>query len=405
MADAGAQGADGQDTLFDRLGVRRVINGVGPATRLGGLTLHPVVVEAMREATINPVRMDDLERCAGRELARLLDADAAYVTSGAAAALTLATAAIIAGADSARMDQLPRIADAPHRVIVLAAHRDPYDRALEAAGAELVVVGYPHSTHIGEIERALDGDVAAVLYRPGRPGNHPTLAAIARLAGSRGVSVLVDGALYAPPLENLRRWLDDGAALVALSGGKHFRGPQASGILCGRADLVELVALLHQDMDEREQTWGRDQSIDTPPRHGIGRAMKVGREQIAGLVAAVERYVAAPGADDAAGIRELVRLRELLTEEGTPVIWSETSPLGVPVLELDLVGAGVDADAFANGLAMLETPVYLEESEVWRGALLVHPMALAEGDAEKIATSVARVIADLASSTDVEDDA
>ncbi|RZI80513.1 MAG: hypothetical protein EOO67_19385, partial [Microbacterium sp.] len=275
------------DSLFARLGVPTVVNGVGPATRLGGLPLHADVIAAMAAATAHPVRMDDLERRAGAEVARLLGADAAYITSGAAAALTLATAALIAGDDPARIDALPRIADGRRRVIVLAAHRDPYDRALEAAGAELRVVGYPTTTHLGEVERAIDAETAAVLYRLGRPGNHPSLAAVCRAAAERGVPVVIDGALYAPPLENLRAWFREGASLVALSGGKHFRGPQASGILCGRADLIALVALQHQDMDEREETWaeGARSARPTPPRHGIGRAMKVGREQIAGLLA------------------------------------------------------------------------------------------------------------------------
>lgn len=380
--------------LFDRIGVRRVVNGVGPATRLGGLPLHPAVIAAMAEATVHAVRMDDLEERAGSEVARLLGVEAAYVTSGASAALTLATAALIAGDDPARIDALPRIDGVPRRVVVLAAHRDPYDRALEAAGAELVVVGYPGATHIGEVERALDGEAVAVLYRPGRPGNHPSLAAICAAAARAGVPVLIDGALYAPPLENLRRWMDDGAALVALSGGKHFRGPQASGILCGRSELVGLVALQHQDMDEREATWIRGTvpgARPTPPRHSVGRPMKVGREQIAGLLAAIDRYVTAPGADDLPGIRELERLRAALEPGAIPVVWHETSALDVPVLELELAAAGLDADAFANALREQPTPVFLEESEAWRGALTVHPMALTAGDADRIAAAVSAV--------------
>ncbi len=384
--------------LFDRIGVRRVINGVGPATRLGGLPLPPSVIRAMTEATRHPVRMDDLERRAGAEVARLLGVEAAYVTSGAAAALMLATAALIAGDDPARIDTLPAPGAAPHRMVVLAAHRDPYDRALEAAGAELVVVGYPGGTHIGEIERALDAETVGILYRPGRPGNHPSLREISAAARRAGVPVLIDGALYAPPLENLWRWIEDGASLVTLSGGKHFRGPQASGILCGRAELVDLVALQHQDMDERESTWARGADGGarvTPPRHGIGRSMKVGREQIAGLVAAVERYIAAPGADDAEGIRELARLRTILERGEIPVVWHESSALSVPILELEIAAAELDVDAFANALGALDIPVFLEESEAWRGVLIVHPMALADGDAEQIAASVSAVAARL----------
>lgn len=388
---AGAQRGGDEGGIFASIGVRRVVNGVGPATRLGGVALHPSVVAAMTDATHYPVRMDELERSAGRELARMLGVESAYVTSGASAALTLATAAIIAGEDAAKIDALPRVEGVPRDIVVLAAHRDPYDRALEAAGARLRVVGYPATTHLGEVDRALDDETAGVLYRPGRPGDHPPLSAICELAARRGIPVLIDGALYAPPLENLHRWMDAGAALVALSGGKHFRGPQASGILCGHAGLVDLVALQHQDMDEREATWirgARSTTPLTPPRQGIGRAMKVGREQIAGLIAAVTRYVEAPGADDEPGIRELQQLRALLQPGTIPVIWHETSVLGVPVLELDLAAAGLDADSFVTALRERDQPIFLEESEAWRGVLQVNPMGLTHGDGRTIAEAV-----------------
>lgn len=384
-------GSGTDDSVFDKIGVRRVVNGVGPATRLGGVPLHSSVVEAMANATRHPVRMDHLEERAGGELARMLGVEAAYVTSGASAALTLATAALIAGDDPSLIDALPRITNAPHRVAVLAAHRDPYDRAVEAAGAELIVVGYPNATHIGEVERALDAETAAVIYRPGRPGNHPSLAAICGAARRSDAHVVIDGALYAPPLANLTRWFDDGASFVALSGGKHFRGPQASGILCGRADLIDTVALQHQDMDERESTWARGArsgSSKTPPRHGVGRPMKVGREQIAGLLVAVERYIAAPGADDADGIRELQLLRTLLEPGRIPFNWHETSALSVPIIELDLGAVALDVDAFATALGGMPTPIYLEEAEAWRGVLIVHPMALVAGDANRISSAI-----------------
>ena len=384
-------GSGTDDSVFDKIGVRRIVNGVGPATRLGGVSLHPSVVEAMANATRHPVRMDQLEERVGGELARMLGVEAAYVTSGASAALTLATAALIARDDAALIDALPRITNAPHRVAVLAAHRDPYDRAVEVAGAELVAVGYPNATHIGEIERAFDAETVALIYRPGRPGNHPSLAAICDAARRSGAHVIIDGALYAPPLENLTRWFDDGASFVALSGGKHFRGPQASGILCGRAELIDTVALQHQDMDERESTWvrgARSGSTKTPPRHGVGRPMKVGREQIAGLLVAVQRYIAAPGADDADGICELQRLRTLLEAGRIPFLWQETSALSVPLIELDLGAASIDVDAFATALGDMPTPIYLEEAEAWRGVLIVHPMALAPGDANRIALAI-----------------
>lgn len=380
-----------REALFDRIGVRRVVNGVGPATRLGGLPLHPEVIRAMAEATEHPVRMDELERRAGAHLAELFGVEAAYVTSGAAAAISLATAAALMQRDPGVADALPRGVGTRKRVLVLAAHRDPYDRAVEAAGGEIATVGYPASTHLGEIDRALDDTAAALLYRPGREGNHPSLAEICALAQSWGVPVIVDGALYAPPLDRLRRWFEDGASLVAMSGGKQFRGPQASGVLCGRAALIDLVGLVHQDMDEREATWGRNEPNGphrTPPRHGIGRGMKVGREQIAGLVVAVERYIAHPGAEETAGVHELANAYELLAARGVPVRWHETSVLGVPVLDVEVGKAGHDVDRVLSDLMRAPLPVYLEESEAWRGVLMVHPMALTPGDGERIADAL-----------------
>lgn len=384
-----------QGSLFDRIGVKRVVNGVGPATRLGGLSLHPEVQRAMTEATDSPVRMDDLEQRAGAHLAALLGVEAAYVTSGAAAALSLGTAAALVNGEIYRSDLLPSRIGTRKKVVVLAAQRDPYDRAIEAVGGEIVTVGYPSSTHLGEVKTALDDDVAAVLYRPGRPGNHPSLEEIAGLANARHIPVIVDGALFAPPLSQLHEWFDSGASLVAMSGGKQFRGPQASGILCGKSTLIQLVSLMHQDMDEREQTWGRGdkgERLQTPPRHGVGRAMKVGREQIAGLLVAVERYLADPGAEEAAGIAELDQLRDMLQLRKVPHTWHETSVLGVPILDIE-VHAGSDyVDEVLYALTQREIPIYLEESEAWRGMLMVHPMALRPGDARLIAEALEEVL-------------
>ena len=117
----------------------------------------------------------------------------------------------------------------------------------------------------------------------------------------RGVPVIVDAAAELPPRANLRRFIAEGADLVAFSGGKAIGGPQASGILAGRADLIASVALQHQDMDVRAETWNRRSLIGSGaiagvPHQGFGRSLKVGREEIVGLLTALERYVA--GSDD-----------------------------------------------------------------------------------------------------------
>lgn len=380
-------------TGFRHLGVPDVLNGVGPATRLGGLPLHPEVWDAMQEALRSPVRMDVLGREVGKHIADLLGVPGAYVTSGASAALLLGTAVCIAADDPPAVDQLPDTSGLRDTVVIQKAHRDPYDRAVTATGARLLEIGYPESTHPGELERALDANVAAVLYRPGRPGNLLPLADTAHIAHRAGVPVIVDGALFVPPVDRLHDYFSDGADLVAVSGGKGFRGPQASGLLLGRADLIDAVAAHHQDLDERAQTWPIRPAA-TPPRHGIGRPTKVGREQVAGLLAAIERYLRAPGADEGPGIAELQHLETALLGDGLEVERIHDPALNVPTLRLKL-GDRRRTDALLRALARRATPVYLGENEAWNGAVQINPMALGPGHGADIAAAITEELANL----------
>lgn len=383
-------------TIYDDLGVPTVLNGVGPATRLGGLPLHPEVWAAMQEAVEHSVRMDQLEAAAGRRIAELLGVPAVYVTSGASAALFLATAAVMARGDAANIDRLPDTTGMRHRVIIQSAQRDPYDRAVEAAGATLVPIGYPDSTHPGELERELGADVAAVLFRPGRGGNLLSLEATCRIAHEAGVPVMIDGAMFVPPIDRLQAYFAAGADLVAVSGGKGFRGPQASGLLCGRPEFIDVIALQHQDMDERDTTWLRNAGAaepSTPPRHGIGRSLKVGREQIVGLLTAIERYVRDPGADEAPGERELDAAEQALLADGRiPVHRVHEKTLDVGGLHLDIAATGADLDAVVLALRERPVPAYVGESEAYRGVLTINGMAMREGQGRELAQAILEVV-------------
>lgn len=385
-------------SVYERLGVPTALNGVGPATRLGGLPLHPSVLAAMNEAVAQPVRMDALQAAVGRRLAGLLEVPAVYVTSGASAALFLATAAVMARGHADLIDRLPDTTGMRNKVIIQAAHRDPYDHAVTSVGATLIEIGYPESTHPGELERVIDDRVAAVLFRPGRRGNLLDLESTARIAHLHGVPVIIDGALFVPPVDRLRAFFAAGADLVAVSGGKGFRGPQASGLLCGRRELIEVVALHHQDMDERDTTWPPNQATSTPatpPRHGVGRPMKVGREQVIGLLAAIERYLANPGADEECGIAELGHAEEVLRTAGIPVTRHHEAALDVPYLRLDLAATGQRVDDLVRALAARPVPVYLGEAEAWCQAVTINPMALSHGDGRQLGEAVVETLADL----------
>ncbi len=375
--------------------VTPLINGVGPATRLGGLPLHEEVWQAMREASQTSLRMDELQAAVGARLASLLGVPAAYVTPGAHAAMTLGVAAAIAQRGD---DPLAAISTgAPLEAVIQTAHSDPYDQAAVAAGARLVHVGYPTSAHPAELTAAITGRTAAVLYRPGRRGNLIDLPTTARIAHDAGLPVIVDGALFAPPVERLQSLFTDGADLVALSGGKGFRGPQASGLLCGDPDLLDSAAIQHQDMDERPQTWqrvllGSGVPAD-PPRHGVGRGFKIGPEQVIGLLAAIERYQRAPGADDAPGIAELAVAEQRLYEHpGLTVTGEFNVALNVPELQLDVAESVGSVDDLVRRLAAGSPRVVLGEDDAWRRRLSINPMALRPGDGAALAAAISAAL-------------
>src|SRR5439155_8227679 len=184
---------------FQDLGVRRFINAAGTYTRLGGSRMTPPVVAAIADAARHFVDMDELQLSVGARLAVLTHNDAAYVTSGAAAGLTLATAACMAGTDPARASQLPDVHGLRNQVVMQRAHRNPYDYAVRLLPIDLVEIGDPnHSTPTegGDLEHALGEQTAAVLYVAGgwtSPGSLP-LPMVAEIAHHRGVPVIVDAA-------------------------------------------------------------------------------------------------------------------------------------------------------------------------------------------------------------------
>jgi len=289
-------------TIYDTLGVRTVINVAGPVTRLSGAPLHPEVAAAMAEAAQYCVRIEDLQEAAGHYLATVTGAEAGYVTAGAASGLALGAAACIAGLDVAAMDRLPDTTGLRNEIIVQRPHLTAYTHALRLSGAKLVEVGYLGFPGQGitwpwQIESAITERTAAIAYSFGNAPGVVPLAEVVAIAHRHGLPVIVDAAAALPPAENLRALIAAGVDLVAFSGGKAIGGPQASGILVGRADLIESVALQHQDMDVYPETWtwrGRyitSGVLPGPPHHGIGRPMKVGKEEIVGLIVALRRFL------------------------------------------------------------------------------------------------------------------
>lgn len=375
--------------VYGRLGVRRLINAAGFHTLRGGSLMPPEVVAAMSEAARSYVRVDELLARAGERIAALTRNEACFITSGAGAGLLLATAACVTGTDPAKQRRLPDVSGLKAEVVVFRQHRNSHDHAVRQSGVRLREVGYDQrATAAWELEEAITVDTAAVVYflnvftpqphaYPGHEGPLP-LAEVIAVARRRGVPVIVDAAHNLPPVERLWQYTEMGASLVVFSGGKELRGPQCSGLILGRADLVTACAM------------------QANPMAGIGRVAKVGKEEIVGLVAAVERYLALDHEALARDrertvaylVEELGRVPHLATRRAFPAhdVWEV--PEALVAFRAD--GRGPSRDEVAARLAAGAPAVegYLSGTE----GLLLCPATLEPGDAEVVARRIREIV-------------
>jgi len=253
--------------IYTRIGVRPFINCTATYTINGGTLTLPEVKQSMEEASRYSVNIDELMEKAGERLAKLLQCPFGMVTAGAAAALTHATAACVTGGDPEKMLQLPDLTGLRNEVITTRQSRHVYDHAIRAVGVKMIEVETPE-----EFRAALSKRTAMIaLLGTGEARGKIRLEEMAQAGGRAGVPVLVDAAAELPTPPN--PYLSRGADLVAYSGGKILRGPQCAGLLLGRQDLVRAA-------------W-----LNSSPHHAFGRSMKVGKEEIMGMLAAVEAWV------------------------------------------------------------------------------------------------------------------
>ena len=279
------------DALYQRLGVSPIINAAGSITRLGGTKTRPETLALMEQAARVMVNIDELNRAAGKEVARIIGAEAGFVCSGAAGGLLLQAAACIAGNDPVKMRQLPNTDGLKNEIVIHTMHRFPYDQAYRAAGAKMVEFGDYLFAHPWQLEGAINENTAAVAYlaSPFSSNKVMPLEQVCEIAHSHDVPVIVDAASMLPPRANLYRYLKDGADMVVYSGGKGVRGPQGSGILVGRADLIEAAA------------------TQASPAQFLGRGMKVAKEEVIGLVASLAAFVEEDEEAETAAYRSMMQ--------------------------------------------------------------------------------------------------
>ncbi|MCC6178659.1 MAG: aminotransferase class V-fold PLP-dependent enzyme [Chloroflexi bacterium] len=353
--------------VYERLGVRPIINARGMNTMASGSLMARPVLEAMAEAATAFVDMTELNRKAGQHIASLVGVEAAHVTSGSAGGLLLSAAACLAGDDPAAIVQLPDTTGLRNEIVIMACQRIRYDQALRTAGARLVEAGDTERCTSAQLEAAIGNRTAALIFivspRLGEEG--VSVDEMIRIGHAHGLPVIVDAASTLPPTGHLTRWTSRGADLVIYSGGKGIRGPQGSGLVVGRADLIRAVA------------------ANGAPNGAIGRPCKVSKEDIIGLVAALELFLQ----DDHTGEwdRHLAEAREIVDAlEGMPgveatieddrEIWTAPTIL----IALDEARTGLTPEGVVDALHDGDPPIM---TRVFRDRLLVDPHCLLPGEA------------------------
>jgi L-seryl-tRNA(Ser) seleniumtransferase len=267
---AGAsEGPPGRD-MIQELGIRSFINAAGTFTALTGSLMRPEVVAAMQVASRKYVKLEDLHIAVGNRIAELLHCPAALVTSGCASAMALATAACVAGKDPKRISQLPDTTGLKSEVIVQRTHRVNYDHAIRNSGVKMIEVSTRE-----QMEKAITDKTAMMFFLnsadPRGKIHHEEFVAIAK---QHNVPTLIDAAADVPPVENLWKYTKLGFDLVGFSGGKGLRGPQSTGLLLGRKDLIEAARL-----------------NNSPNGDTLCRTNKVNKEEIIGMLVALETYL------------------------------------------------------------------------------------------------------------------
>ena len=355
-------------TGYADLDVRPFINCRGNATAIGGSIMPEPVLEAMRQAAGSFVALEALQERIGERLARRIGVEGALVSCGAASGVQQAAAACLTGMDAERVQRLPYTDGWRNRFVIPQVDVHDYIfQVIAAVGGVLVKVGSKESCPTSAIEAALDEDTAAVVHYLGKQ-TLEQLAEVVAVAEPRGIPVIVDAAAQLPPRSNLTEPVRRGAGLVVFSGGKGLRGPQSSGLVVGKAELIEAARM------------------NGSPASSVGRGMKVGKEELMGLLAAVELFLDGSDQKDyrrwradaeliVAGLEGIDGVRASV-DDGDELFF----PAGVPRVRIKLLGDRT-ADAYGAPLRDGEPSIFMGG---WDGGMFVDPMTLQPGEAQQV---------------------
>ncbi len=352
------------DSPYSALGLPRVINASGKMTALGGTAQSGAVAAALGRAAQHHVALSELRAVAGNEIARRTGAEAATVTSGAAAGIAIGVAAMITGTDMERVAQLPDSGDLASEVILQSGHEvnfgAPVSQMVRLGGGRPVHVGSPSSVRPEDVLQAVSPRTAGLLFVQShhtRQEHGLTLVDLVRLGREADLPVLVDAAAEA----DLTTYIAQGADLVTYSGGKAIGGPTC-GFICGRRDLVAACELQNA---------------------GIARAMKVGKEQIMGLLAALADYPGAQTWPD-----RLARLESAL--EGLPdaLVRQEADLAGRDIVRVAIESSPERLHQLSRALRAGDPVIYTRNHQLDEGLMLFDLREVKDEDVQRIADRV-----------------
>ncbi len=359
---------------YETLGVKRVINASANNSRLGGSCMDDAVLNSMVEAAKSYIDMTELHKSAGNAIAKLINAESALVTSGAAAGLLLAVSACITHSNTAKMLDLPAAANGSE-IIIQKGQRTGYDQGIRLTGVKVIEVGLPSSTRIEEIEYSINENTVALLYAFSELSNDLGMVSLEKfiqIGKDHKIPVIIDAAVANYPPEKLRAYSLMGANLVSVSGAKHIYGPPGTGFIFGDKDLIESCRL------------------QAGPEYGIGRPMKVGKEEIIGLVTALEIYMNRNHEaeqkiweskvsfiqDSLKNLPHTVLKRIFPDEVGRPVPRIQ--------IKIDEKKMGLSAFEIAKHLLQNNPPIYVTSFYLNKGIIVINPIGLQIGDEDLI---------------------
>ena len=369
--------------IYKDLGAQPVINAIGSVTMLGGSTPAPEVKEAMEAAGVAYIPLMELEEKAGQAVADMADVPAAWITSGAGSALTLAAAAVMAGDDDDRIQQLPDTTGMKNEFLIQRRQRYWYDRCLETSGAKLVEFGSDEGTTREDLESAIGPNTAAVHFYAVEQEPDPNILSLEdciEIARERGVAVTVDAAGQIYPLENFGKYVRMGADFQCIAA-KYMGAPQSTGLALGTEDFIRKLG--YQSFVGYEGRRIR----------GIGRPHKVDRQEMIGAVAAVHRWFTM---DHESRLAEAEQRSQAILNyiAGIPGLKAELmdniighQPFGVHI-EVDPEAAGFSAQELVDRLKAGDPPIWTRVRE-GEEHIDIHVFGLYEGEEDVVGQRIA----------------